>query len=276
METYDIFNLIVNSDYKLTQTDFLLMTQKYYYIKDYKKYNLVLDDYIIQTCQNLLFFPYEEIQPTKIAVLEMLKKKQSIKFLEKIIKKYNIIPDYDFIVIYMDYNCNFESRITAEYIQRKYLQFDLKTICDYYNPIGEIDHYFEILRKVYNLKIFDFNEFYNEKHIQNFLNYLLDDNLKLFHKKLKKYTKNTNTISIEDAFFGYEQFIEKNHVNFDIKLIKLLYHHSIEECSATQKDNILKFIEYIVKKYDIKFDFEIIVMLHNYHFDVLSIFPINI
>lgn len=220
IEKYEIFNLLINFGYKLTQTDLLLMTHKFLYVSNVAKYNLILDTYIMHFCQNTFFFPYDKIEPSKDIFLDYLSENFNSNLCKTMIKKYDFKPSVDFIAILINTEKSTAMKLIED-IHNNFIELTPKVfiaVCKKINNINNI-----ILNKNYN--IYRYMLFKKEKNaIDNctynsidLLNYVTKNNFCI--KKLH-YTicdmKDRDTKAIENIISSF-------NIQYDIQLIKYLF-----------------------------------------------------
>ena len=88
--------LLLSYGYKINQRDFVEITKKYMYFRDYKKYGLEIDKEIMKICNYSLFYPYDEMRTPEINALLDFAKFPTIERLKIVIKRYDILPDTKF------------------------------------------------------------------------------------------------------------------------------------------------------------------------------------
>jgi hypothetical protein len=79
--------------YLITQEDFVEMIKHGIYVENYKKYDLVIDEEIKDTCNEYLLFPYQETKLTNLGFATLFKNGYTFDTIKKIEKKYKIKPD---------------------------------------------------------------------------------------------------------------------------------------------------------------------------------------
>lgn len=89
----ELINLMYNFGFNITQDNFKTMIKNRIYIDNYKKYKLVLDKEIEDLCNDITYFPYEEINITEAGFKKIMKCDIKLVELKKIIKKYNFNLD---------------------------------------------------------------------------------------------------------------------------------------------------------------------------------------
>jgi hypothetical protein len=273
----NVFQLLINYGYKLSQTDFLFLTQNYFYLDDIKKYNLVLDDYIMHECERLYFFPYHEIIPSKKAILYSLSESPEIKIYKNMEKKYNVKPDFYYIVVLM--NTQKAPAIkTIEYIHKKYIDLTAKLFCDVCSKINnktENNNFVRYYKLLMDKKKFDFDY---DNYGKNYNNTKIVEREKLFSHITKN---NENIKKCFDEFYGvkifdenisnqnkiYENIIAKYNVEYDINLLKVLCfsfprHNGLY---IQLYDSVKNFIYYIMKKYNIEIDDECLIIMKSHY-----------
>lgn len=261
--------MLKNGGYKFTQSDFYILTQKYTFIEDYKKYGLVLDEYIEYLCMEYNFFPYPEIKPPVKNILSHLKYNVTTANFYKILEnKFNIKPNENFIVSIMT-NEKTKNLKIIEYLIKKYkLIININVFVEIYknmhnnfntNPYGEYN--LMMLQKF--LQIDNFN--YDECRLRNNHNYeALYDNLinrikypkaiKDFLLSLKLAHKLNN---IQNDFTNYES---ANFSIYNINTIKILCLLLVKYINT---EEITEFVQYILKTQNLKLDLECAVILSN-------------
>jgi hypothetical protein len=91
----NIISLMYNYGFALTQDNFRTMIKNRIYIENYKKYKLVLDKEIEDICNDILYFPYEEIKVTDIGFEKIMNNNVKLTDLKKIKKKYKLDTKHD-------------------------------------------------------------------------------------------------------------------------------------------------------------------------------------
>lgn len=94
IDVSNIINLMYNYGFLITQEQFKLTIMNRLYINDYKKYKLEITKEIEDVCNDILYFPYEEIKVTPIGYKKMIKYLR-INELNRIKKKYKLNNDRD-------------------------------------------------------------------------------------------------------------------------------------------------------------------------------------
>jgi hypothetical protein len=83
--------LLCNYGFQIKQNDLYNLMKKKIYIKNYKIYNLILDDKIKKICAEDLFFPYSEIKFEKDMFVHLFRHNLPMSQIKIIEKKYNCI-----------------------------------------------------------------------------------------------------------------------------------------------------------------------------------------
>jgi hypothetical protein len=97
IELSDIPELKIFCDYGyiITQDDIIEMIKNGIYVKNYKKYDLEIDDDFKDACNECLCFPYPETKFTKVGFANMFKLGVPFDIIKKIEKKYKMKPDFE-------------------------------------------------------------------------------------------------------------------------------------------------------------------------------------
>jgi hypothetical protein len=97
IELTDIPELKIFCDYGyvITQDDLVDMIKNGIYVKNYKKYDLEIDDDLKDACNECLCFPYPETKLTKMGFACMFKSGIPFDIIKKIEKKYKMKPDFE-------------------------------------------------------------------------------------------------------------------------------------------------------------------------------------
>lgn len=99
IEDVNEISILLEYGYKLTQNDFVNLTKKLIYVENYQKYGLMIDENIKDACNESMFYPYQELRHEKIEALESFSCDTTPSQLKRIIKKYKIDPDINFMRI---------------------------------------------------------------------------------------------------------------------------------------------------------------------------------
>lgn len=233
IESYEKFNLLVESGYEITQDNFLAMTSQKIYLLDYEKYGLEFDEKIKSKCEELLFFPYNII-PSKEQILHLLKVLPTVKKLKEIIKKYKITPDIDYIYCLISANKKSVFKV-IEFIHKKYIKLDsnlfisvLKNCSFYYkNEKIILNEYAKLFKKTHGYYSF-------------FENIAINDELKLISSELKNYIHNLRQNHEEFTKKDMEIIISKYDINYDYKFMNML-------CSLYYNDSDNYYVNEIIK-----------------------------
>lgn len=97
IENFPTTMLIIDNGYHLTQDDFVALTKKYIYIKNYKDYGLELDDQIKKIYHSRAYYPYDEIPPSDIGIRNGFKKVCTMAVLKALKKQYKIKFDLEYL-----------------------------------------------------------------------------------------------------------------------------------------------------------------------------------
>jgi hypothetical protein len=226
--------LLLNMGLKITQEDFELLTKNCIEINNYKKYDVVINDKIINLCNETGFFPYS-IKPSNYGLLCTIQNNIPIFEIKKIIKTYNLVPNIECL----REACKKENLDLIKYLSSN-LNFDL--IC----LKNSIMMYFDE-RKAHKRAMYFFNLIANtenniiNKHTENNKNIIINEEiLKNFNKimsinQLKKLTLKYNFIPNIDCL------------------------KKLSEIKFERSNNINKYIElvdFIIKEYKINIDYE--------------------
>jgi hypothetical protein len=137
-EINDHYNakIFLYHSYFLTQDDFEELLHAGIYVKDYKKYNLVLNDKIQNICDSVLFYPYDEIKMTMRGYCNLLTNNIHVKDLIQIEKHFNIKPMSKCLKIYC---CNdvLQKSVIEHFIYTHKMEPDLECL---EFPINEKKH----------------------------------------------------------------------------------------------------------------------------------------
>jgi hypothetical protein len=143
IDSINVLCLLLNSGYQLSQTDFLLLTQCCIYVPNYKKYGLIIDDYIQHECKCKAFVPYSEIDIDEKLVSIAFKNNPTSVCLNKLYKKYKYNPTIDYICSYVDDQQKLSAMGPIPSILAK-----CKSICDndIDKVIGSLNHFMTKVR----------------------------------------------------------------------------------------------------------------------------------
>lgn len=267
IENYEIFKLLINFGYKLSQLDLLFMTQHYLYVSDVKKYNLVIDNYVIYTCSLKNFYPYDEIIPSKQTILASLKNDHAVSIYKKMFKKYNIKPDADYLRVLLKTNRLHALKI-IEYIHKNYFEITVEifwsVVTKYVIPII-LNKYCEMLywnnySQLEN-NYSKINDYYKKwsKTKFNYLVYIndIDQTIVEFYKEL--------VCSLPESITSIEKIcdiIAKHNIICDEKLLYLLcFMFCLPENQLGNNKNIYDCMVEITKKHNITPNIESLYLL---------------
>lgn len=258
-----IFQLLINYGYKITQVDFLLLTQNYLYIDDIKKHNLPIDKYIIRECNKLCFFPYDEIIPNKNTILSILTENPELKIYKKLEKKYDLDPDESYISALID-SKKASAIKTIKYIHKKNI---ILTAGVFYNVVRgtttkinpNFDKYCSILLEG---KKFDFDydnyDFYNKEDCNNLFLHLSKNNnniIKMYESMDLQKEKN-NDFDYDGRIKIYEDMMMKHNVACDVNFLKLLCFR-LKYCDNHENS----FIHHLIETKNIHIDDECLMIM---------------